>query len=105
MIASVTDAVVTKASATAGATADGAASAVASGTGEFFPVTYSGLSTQALVDTILPAYDLGEPVRCRLLNRGLTDTYEVKLAPAAHPEAADGVRPERVILRAYRAGW
>src|SRR5206468_11262898 len=44
MIASATDTVVTKASATAGATPDGAASAVASGTGDLFPVTYPGPS-------------------------------------------------------------
>ena len=61
-----------------------------------FPATHSILSTAALVEQVLPAYDLaapGAPVECRLLNRGLTDTYLVR--------AAD----ERYVLRVYRTGW
>jgi len=58
-----------------------------------FPVTHSILSTKALMADILPDYDIGTPMECKLLNRGLNDTYLVRTAS------------ENYILRVYRAGW
>jgi Ser/Thr protein kinase RdoA (MazF antagonist) len=65
------------------------------GTSTVFPVTHSILSTQALVEQIVSRYDVGEVQRCRLHNRGLTDTFIL--------EVGDG--SERLVLRVYRAGW
>jgi Ser/Thr protein kinase RdoA (MazF antagonist) len=59
----------------------------------YFPVTHSILSTKALMAEILPDYDIGTPMECKLLNRGLNDTYLVKTTT------------EKYILRVYRAGW
>ena len=43
-----------------------------------FPVTHSVLSTAALMTDVLPDYDIGDPVECTFLGRGLNDTYLVK---------------------------
>ena len=59
----------------------------------YFPVTHSTLAADALLNTILPAYDIGAPLRCKLLQRLLNDTYLV--------ETGQG----KYILRVYRAGW
>ena len=58
-----------------------------------FPVTYSTLSAEALADWLEASYELGAVTACRLLHRGLNDSYLV--------EAARG----RYVLRVYRAGW
>jgi Ser/Thr protein kinase RdoA (MazF antagonist) len=58
-----------------------------------FPVTHSILSTAALMAEVLPDYDIGTPVECKLLDRSLNDTYLVKTTD------------ERYILRIYRARW
>lgn len=58
-----------------------------------FPVTHSTLSVNALMTDVLPDYEIGAPLECRLLNLGLNDTYLVK--------THDG----QYILRVYRAGW
>jgi Ser/Thr protein kinase RdoA (MazF antagonist) len=58
-----------------------------------FPVTYSTLSTDALAARIEAGYELGAVAACRLLHRGLNDSYLV--------EAACG----RYVLRVYRMGW
>lgn len=59
----------------------------------YFPVTHSILSVKALVDEILPDYDIEVPVECRFLNLGLNDTYLMK------------TKTEKYILRVYRTGW
>ena len=59
----------------------------------YFPVTHSTLAADALLNIILPAYDIGAPLRCKLLQRLLNDTYLV--------ETGQG----KYILRVYRAGW
>ncbi|MGH2480802.1 MAG: phosphotransferase enzyme family protein, partial [Ktedonobacteraceae bacterium] len=58
-----------------------------------FPVTHSILSTTALCSEILPRYELGDPVTCLFLARGVNDTYLVQ-TPA-----------EKYILRVYQTGW
>jgi Ser/Thr protein kinase RdoA (MazF antagonist) len=58
-----------------------------------FPVTYATLSAAALAAWLEAAYGLGAVTACRLLHRGLNDSYLV--------EAARG----RYVLRIYRAGW
>jgi Ser/Thr protein kinase RdoA (MazF antagonist) len=58
-----------------------------------FPVTHSVLAAGALVSDLLPRYGVRDVAECRLLNRGLTDTYRITTG-----------RGERLILRAYRAG-
>ncbi|UVI33149.1 phosphotransferase enzyme family protein [Paenibacillus spongiae] len=57
-----------------------------------FPVTHSILSQRALAAEVLPHYFGGSPSECRLLVRGMNDTYLV------HSEGT------RYILRAYRHG-
>lgn len=59
----------------------------------FFPVTYSTLSVKALITEVLPNYDIELPTECRLLNRGLNDTFLVDTQGAQY------------ILRVYRTGW
>jgi Ser/Thr protein kinase RdoA (MazF antagonist) len=62
-------------------------------TTNIFPVTSSILSTAALMSDVLPDYDIGAPIDCKLLGRGLNDTYLVQTAD------------DKYILRAYRTGW
>ncbi len=59
----------------------------------YFPITHSTLAADALLSAILPAYNIGAPLRCKLLQRLLNDTYLV--------ETEQG----KYILRAYRASW
>jgi hypothetical protein len=42
-----------------------------------FPVTFSVLSTQALVTEVLPAYGLGKVADCKLQFVGVNDTFKV----------------------------
>lgn len=56
-----------------------------------FPVTHSILSQRALASEVLPCY-VGEYADCRLLVRGMNDSYLVKIGGTAY------------ILRAYRHG-
>lgn len=58
-----------------------------------FPVTYSALSEQALAEHVQLHYAIGRVSRCRLLSRGLNDTY---LVVAEH---------NKYILRVYRTPW
>jgi Ser/Thr protein kinase RdoA (MazF antagonist) len=58
-----------------------------------FPVTHSILSTAALMADVLPDYDIGTAIECRLLDRSVNDTYFVKTTD------------DRYILRVYRARW
>src|SRR5258705_1213722 len=59
----------------------------------YFPVTHSTLAITALMTDVLPDYDIGIPLECRLLHLGLNDTYLVK------------TRDGQYILRVYREGW
>ena len=59
-----------------------------------FPVTYSTLSTSALLTDVLARYDIGDPAECRFFSRGVNDTYEVRTAGGAG-----------FFLRVYRAGY
>jgi Ser/Thr protein kinase RdoA (MazF antagonist) len=45
---------------------------------DLFPVVYSTLSGEALVDRVLSQYELDEVLGCRLWNRGLSDIYLVE---------------------------
>jgi len=58
-----------------------------------FPVTYSTLSAEALAAWLEASYELGAVTACRLLHRGLNDSYLVEAARGRH------------VLRVYRAGW
>jgi Ser/Thr protein kinase RdoA (MazF antagonist) len=58
-----------------------------------FPVSYSTLSAEALADWLEAGYELGAVTACRLLHRGLNDSYLVEAARGRH------------VLRVYRAGW
>lgn len=58
-----------------------------------FPVTHSILSPQALRSEVESDYDVGTPLVCQLISRGLNDTYLLKTAD------------NRYILRVYRLGW
>ena len=44
---------------------------------DYFPVTYSTLSTQALVRDVLPEYGLDGNADCRLFSLGVNDTYQI----------------------------
>jgi hypothetical protein len=46
----------------------------------FFPVTHSTLSAAALMSEVLPDYNVGAPIACKLLGMGLNDTYQVDTA-------------------------
>ena len=59
-----------------------------------FPATDSNLCAHALVEQVLPLYDLGAISRCHLHHRGLNDTYKV-----------EGSQGDTNFLRIYRAGW
>lgn len=58
----------------------------------FIPVIHSIPSGEALISMVLP-YPIGKPHSCKLLKRGLNDTYLV--------ETEQG----KYILRLYRRGW
>jgi Ser/Thr protein kinase RdoA (MazF antagonist) len=60
---------------------------------ELFPVTYSTLSPDALLVEVARSYPITPPVSCRLLKRGLNDTYLIITDDA------------RYIARVYRARW
>lgn len=44
---------------------------------DIFPASHSILSANALMTEVLRDYDVGTPTECKLLNRGLNDTYVV----------------------------
>jgi Ser/Thr protein kinase RdoA (MazF antagonist) len=58
-----------------------------------FPVVDSVLSTTGLISNVLSGYDIGSAIECRLLNRGLNDTYFIS--------AETG----KFVLRVYRKEW
>jgi Ser/Thr protein kinase RdoA (MazF antagonist) len=58
-----------------------------------FLVTHSILSVTALLDYLRLHYDVGPLGECRLLHRGLNDTFLVKAEHAKY------------IIRVYRSGW
>lgn len=58
-----------------------------------FPVIYSMLSSAALREFVDTNYNLGHVTNCRLLTRGLNDTYRVD------------TQRHRFILRVYRIPW
>ena len=58
-----------------------------------FPVSYSTLSINALAARLETDYELGAVTACRLLHRGLNDSYLVEAPRGRH------------VLRVYRAGW
>jgi Ser/Thr protein kinase RdoA (MazF antagonist) len=59
-----------------------------------FAATDSNVSALALLEQVLPLYDLGAVTRCRFYHRGLNDTYKV--------ETSQG---DSYFLRVYCAGW
>ena len=61
---------------------------------EYFPVTHSTLSIQALITNVLPNYNLGSFVEGELISCNMNDTYYV--------EADNG---NKYILRVYRYNW
>jgi Ser/Thr protein kinase RdoA (MazF antagonist) len=54
-------------------------------------VTYSILSAHALAAEVAQAYDVGPPIACHLLRRGMSDSYCL------------ATRTKRLMLRVYRA--
>ncbi len=58
-----------------------------------YPVTYSILSVDALMEEVAQAYAMDAPVSCQLLRRNLHDTYLLT------------TRDSRYIARVYRARW
>ena len=58
-----------------------------------FPVTHSILSVQALIDRVLPNYELEPIIESKFFCFGLNDTFLVN------------TQGNRYILRVYRAGW
>jgi len=62
-------------------------------TTDVVPVTHSIVATQTLMDEVGSGYRVGHPIECRLLQRGLNDTYLVR------------TMEERYILRLYRTAW
>jgi len=61
--------------------------------GNSFPVMYSMLSSDALHEFVDRNYDVGQVTRCKILSRGLNDTYRVD------------TERDRYILRVYRTPW
>ena len=59
----------------------------------FFPIERSVLSADALAARVLPNYHLDGAEHCQFLNRGLNDTYLVRVGDV------------QAILRVYVAGW
>jgi len=62
-------------------------------TDHFFPITYSTLAPQALVDRILSRYAVGEVTSCVFWMRGLSDIYLVE------------THDNRYVLRVSHAHW
>lgn len=58
-----------------------------------FPVMHSTLSGDALHDFVETHYDVGRVTRCKMLTRGLNDTYRVD------------TERNKFILRVYRTPW
>ena len=58
-----------------------------------FPVTYSLLSEEALLQEVAHAYRIDRPRTCQLMRSGLNDSYEVTTATGSY------------MARIYRAGW
>ena len=58
-----------------------------------FPVLYSTLSAQALIQRVLPQYDLGTIKTCQFWNRGISDIYRVETQASTY------------ILRVCHAHW
>jgi len=61
--------------------------------GNVFPAMYSMLSSDALLDFVASHYDVGTVTRCKILTRGLNDTYRVSTDEGVY------------ILRVYRTPW
>lgn len=60
---------------------------------QLFPITYSTLAPQALVDRILSRYEVGKVISCVFWMRGLSDIYLVE------------TRDNRYVLRVSHAHW
>ena len=60
---------------------------------QLFPITYSTLAPQALVDRILPSYQVGKIISCVFWMRGLSDIYLVE------------THDRRYVLRVSHAHW
>lgn len=60
---------------------------------ETFPVTSSVLSAEALRQEVALAYPIGEPLDCKLIRRGLSDSYLLRMAETSY------------VLRIYRPNW
>lgn len=60
---------------------------------EMFPVTSSVLSAKALQEEVARAYLIGKVEDCRLIRRGLSDSYLVRTAETSY------------VLRVYRPSW
>ena len=73
--------------------ADWSSKQVQSMSDQHFPITYSTLAPQALVDRVLSCYAVGEITSCVFWMRGLSDIYVV--------EAGD----RRYVLRVSHAHW
>lgn len=58
-----------------------------------FPVTHSILSAQALIDRVLPNYEIEPIIECKFLCSGLNHTFLIN------------TQHSKYILRVYRAGW
>lgn len=61
---------------------------------DVFPVSYSTLSSKALIDRVLCGYDIGQVKRCQFWNRGLSDIYLVETQASCY-----------YILRVCHANW
>jgi Ser/Thr protein kinase RdoA (MazF antagonist) len=60
---------------------------------EPFPATYSIPAPRAIREELLPLYDIGRPVECRLYMSGVNDIYTV------------ATERGRYVLKLYRHGW
>lgn len=60
---------------------------------DFFPVTRSILSAEALGDAVVADYALATPVECQFFRMGVNDTYVLKTNGTSY------------VLRVYRRGW
>lgn len=58
------------------------------------PVTYSIVSADALVNQVLPGYDLGEVASCKLQYNGVNDTFKITLETG-----------NTYFIRVYRSRW
>src|SRR5215831_10072249 len=67
--------------------------AMVSSQSETYPVTSSVLSAEALRQEVTRAYFIGEVEDCRLIRRGLSDSYLVRTAETPY------------VLRIYRPSW